>query len=199
MMDFSITPQTPYHIINYLIVNGDEEFWKLLYYNDVYALEHDNLTPEQKIKLIWTGQKVEDCNIFFTKLIEDFIPQSKVIMKMFTNQINPINAYTANVLMAIEFLWGGEMSVVYDNNRIPCNRGDLLLHYFMKCVNGKNIDKCGAISFDYGRNRFDCVKTIFGNELSFTGIALYLTLPISSNGKYSLDCIENRLEGNNYD
>ena len=60
--DFSEMPYIPYKIITALLNEESqiaENFWKLLKYADVDALDKDNLTYDEKVALIWRGDSIE--------------------------------------------------------------------------------------------------------------------------------------------
>lgn len=55
-------PQLPYKIIEVLLTDksqASEDFWKVLHYLDLYSLDKDNLTYEEKLSLIWKDEPMQ--------------------------------------------------------------------------------------------------------------------------------------------
>ena len=71
--DFSEMPYIPYKMLEALLTEESQvaqDFWKLLKYADVDALDKDNLTYEEKVELIWRGESLEqNFNVFLKPLI----------------------------------------------------------------------------------------------------------------------------------
>lgn len=180
MTNLKEVPQMPYKIAEYLIESADENFWKILYYRDVDAVFKEPLTKAQKSNLIWIDQPQEQCNIFFSRMVKDAIPESKTIIKIYNGIMTPRDAHTCSVLWTFEFLWGGDLSIVYDEDGIPCNRGDLLMQYFMSCINGKYIGGVGDISFDTRIYRYTNSQSLMGNSKTYTGHAINIPVVVGS-------------------
>lgn len=167
----------PYKMVEKLIDSADEDLWRLLKYDDPEALSKPKLNRLEKVNLIWMGQRQQQdkCRIFFTRTIEDNIPSEHCIIKIFNWKMNPINAYTVNVVWVWEFLWGANQSIVYNRDGIPVNRGDLMMRHVMQCLNGEYVGGIGEISFISDRNRWAQGQSIIGNTTNYTGYTL--TLP----------------------
>ena len=123
-------PFIPYNILTYLAQN-DEILWKLLAYNDYDALSKPNLTFSEKLNLLWKTGPQEPYNIFFTNLVEDAIPESKCILKIYQYYIHASQLYNSTVVYAFDFLYGGKMSLV-EYNGLPVSRADLFVNRICK-------------------------------------------------------------------
>ena len=98
----SALPSIPYNIMTYLATSPQaEDLWKMLAYNGYDALSKPNLTMSQKLDLLWRNGPQEERGVFFTNLIEDAIPTSKCILKIYNYYDHPTELYTANVVYAL--------------------------------------------------------------------------------------------------
>lgn len=177
----SFLPYIPYNIIKYLALN-EEDFWKLIKYNSYDALSKPNLTFNEKMALIWAKDgRQENYNIFFTNLVEDAITQSKSIMKLYKFYIDTENIYIANVVYQMDFLYGGNMAMV-EYNGVPVSRDDLLIQRVLETLNGIYVGGVGKIQFNTQMSRYSSVKTVIGNDKTFTGASLYLVVQVGDTG-----------------
>ena len=101
---YEFMPYIPYKIVEYLATNN-ENLWKILKYNDYDCLSKPNLTFEEKIALIWnTEGNQESYSIFFSQLVENMIPDSKSILKIYKvlttprNTIQAVGSYEFDIL-----------------------------------------------------------------------------------------------------
>lgn len=171
----------PYRMMERLIDKGNDNLWKLLKYDDINALKHSKLSQDEKSELIWTNQDQNKCRIFFTRTIEDQLPAEHAIIKIYSYKFAPIDPGRINVTWCWEILWGANQSVVYNEMNIPVNRGDLILHYIMECLNGKYVGGVGEIAFVQDKNRYAMGQSIIGNTTNYTG--LMILLPTLAGGK----------------
>lgn len=173
-------PQIPYNILTYLALN-DEILWKLLAYNDYDALSKPDLTFSEKMSLIWKTGPQEDFGVFFTVLVEDAIPESKCILKIYDYYIHANQLYTGTVVYAFDFLYGGQMSLV-DYNGVPVSRGDLFVNRILEVLNGAEVGGVGKLTFFDDMSRYDLAKVTIGNSKTFTGIQLFLSVNVGDAG-----------------
>ena len=174
-------PQIPYNILTYLALN-DEILWKLLAYNSYDALSQPNLTFSQKMNLIWKTGPQEEYNVFFTVLVEDAIPESKCILKIYDYYIHANQLYTGTVVYAFDFLYGGQMSLV-DYNGVPVSRGDLFVNRILEVLNGADVGGVGKMTFFDDMSRYDLARATIGNSKTFTGMQLYLSVNVGDTGR----------------
>ena len=172
----SALPGALYKILEYLVTSESaEDIWKMLKYNDYYALSKPNLTTSEKLNLVWKEGKQEDYGIFFTNLIEDAICVSKCVLKIYHyyTYARP-NLYLSTPTFAFDFLYGGQMSLV-EKDGIPVNRGDLFINSLLSVLNGASINGVGTLIFDDGQSRYDAARSVIGNSKTFTGVQIYLS------------------------
>lgn len=176
-------PFIPYRIMAYL-ANKDEIIWKLLAYNDYYALSKPNLTFTQKMGLIWKPKKDKlqaDYSVFLTSLVEDAIPESKCVLKLYDYYIHAKNLYTAPVVYAFDFLYGGDMALV-EYEGVPVPRGDLFIHRVLSVLNGAVVGGVGKLVFHDDMSRYDLGRSVIGNSKTFTGVQLFLSTLVGDAG-----------------
>ena len=168
----SALPKALYNILEYLVTaEAAEDIWKMLKYNDYYALSNPNLTMTEKLDLLWREGKQEDYGVFFTNLIEDAMCVSKCVLKM----------YLATPTFAFDILYGGQMSLV-EKDGIPVNRGDLFINCLLSSLNGANIGGVGTLIFDDEQSRYDAARSVVGNSKTFTGVQIYLSTLMGDTG-----------------
>lgn len=179
----SALPKALYRILEYLVTaESAEDIWKMLKYNDYYALSNPNLTMTEKLDLLWREGKQEDYSVFFTNLIEDAMCVSKCVLKMYHyyTYARP-SSYLATPTFAFDFLYGGQMSLV-EKDGIPVNRGDLFINCLLASLNGANIGGVGTLIFDDEQSRYDAARSVVGNSKTFTGVQIYLSTLMGDTG-----------------
>ena len=178
-------PTIPYNIMVYLAKSTDpiaEVFWKMLAYKDYKALSHDPLTFQQKMKLVWAQGKQDTYSVFLTNLIEDAIAESKQIVKIYQYYIHASELYSSTVVYAFDCLYGGQMSLV-EYNGIPVNRGDLFIHCILSLLNGAEVGGVGQIVFLDDMSRYNAARSTIGNNKTFTGVQLYMSVKVGDTGR----------------
>ena len=173
-------PQIPYKILTYLAVH-DEIIWKLLKYNSYDALSKPNLKFREKIELIWREGPQAEKSIFLTNLIEDVIPESKQIIKIYSYHVHPNELYLSTVVYAFDCLYGGQMSLV-DYNGTPVSRGDLFINRILTILNGAYVGGVGKLTFYDDMSRYDIAKSVIGNAKNYTGIQLFMSVNVGDGG-----------------
>lgn len=175
-------PIIPYKIMEYLITDEQAEpLWQMLAHNSYDALSKPKLTAKQKMDLLWKTGPQEKFGIFLAPLIEDAIAESKSIMKVYQYYIHASELYTGTVVYSFDFLYGGQMALV-DYNGIPVSRGDLFINTILKCLNGKEVNGVGKLTFLTDMSRYDLAKSVIGNSKTFTGVQLYMSTIVGDSG-----------------
>lgn len=177
----SSLPYIPYNILTYLAMN-DEILWKLLAYNGYDALSQPDLTFSEKMDLVWKTGPQEQFGVFFTPLVEDAIPESKCILKIYDYYIHANQLYTGTVVYAFDFLYGGQMSLV-EYNGIPVSRGDLFINRILEVLNGVEVGGVGKLVFFDDMSRYDLARSIIGNSKTFTGVQLFMSVDVGDVGR----------------
>lgn len=181
----SSLPYIPYNILTYLAMN-DEILWKLLAYNGYDALSQPDLTFSEKMDLVWKTGPQEQFGVFFTPLVEDAIPESKCILKIYNYYTHASDLYNGTVVYAFDFLYGGQMSLV-EYNGVPVSRGDLFENRILEILNGAIVGGVGKLMFFDDMSRYDLAKATIGNSKTFTGMLLYMSVMVGDSGRVE-DC-----------
>lgn len=175
-------PYIPYKILEYLSTNPQaEDIWKMIKYNDYDALNKPNLTMAEKMEYIWKTGRQDQYSVFMTNLVEDAIAESKSILKVYDYYIHADGLYTATVVYAFDWLYGGTMALV-NYNGYPVSRWDLFVNKLMSCLNGAIVGGVGKMQFFGEQSRYDLGKTVIGNSKTFTGGQIYMSVQVGDGG-----------------
>lgn len=181
-------PYIPYRIIEYL-ANNNENLWKILKYNTYDCLSEDDLTFEEKMELVWSHEaNQEDYKIFLTALVENMIPVSGTIIKIYKEMTLPRNHINAVAGYEIDILYGGKIALV-EYNGIPCNRGDVCEAEILSTLNGVEVDGVGKLEFSMKKLGSSRSSLNIGDNKSFTGTSLLMGVDISDIGDNS-SCLD---------
>lgn len=178
---FEFMPYIPYRIIEYLAENN-ENLWKILKYNTYDCLYKDNLTFEEKMKLIWSHESdQENYHIFFTALVENMIPTEQTMVQLYKYYTVPKTPINSIALYEFDILYGGKISLI-DYNGYPCNRGDVCEAEILSTLNGVEVGGVGRLEFNTKKSSMSKSGTNIGDNKNFTGTSLIMAIDISDVG-----------------
>lgn len=184
--DFSEMPYIPYKIITALLNEESqiaEDFWKLLKYADVDALDKDNLTYDEKVALIWRGDSIEqNFNVFLKPLIGSSLDtaEAQTQLRVFRFTSMPTNQFEAIITIEADFITNEKTSLVYQNGML-CERTDLMESMFLNIFNGRDIGLgSGFVTFNREFSRSCNSQLNIGNSKSFYGRSLIMALEFIS-------------------
>ena len=184
--DYKEMPQIPYKIIATLLTEESqvaEDFWKLLKYADVNALDKDNLTYDEKVALIWTGDSIEqNYNVFLKPLIGSSLDtaEAQTQLRVFRYTTMPITRFEAIISFEADFITNEKTSLVYQNGLL-CERTDLMEAFFLDIMNGRDIEiGSGFVTFDRELSRSCNSQLNIGNSKTFYGRSLVMALEFIS-------------------
>lgn len=177
----SMLPNIPYNILTYL-AKEEQILWKLLAYNSYDALSKPDLTFSEKMDLIWKEGPQEPYSVFMTNIIDDAIPESKTILKIYNYYIHAKDLYLAPTVYAFDILYGPKMSLV-EYNGIPVSRADLFVNRILTLLNGVEVGGVGKLVFFDDMSRYDLGRTVIGNSKTFTGYQLFLSVNVGDAGR----------------
>jgi hypothetical protein len=184
--DFSEMPYIPYKIITALLNEESqiaEDFWKLLKYADVDALDKDNLTYDEKVALIWRGDSIEqNFNVFLKPLIGSSLDtaEAQTQLRVFRFTSMPTNQFEAIITIEADFITNEKTSLVYQNGML-CERTDLMESMFLNIFNGRDIGLgSGFVTFNREFSRSCNSQLNIGNSKSFYGRSLVMALEFIS-------------------
>ena len=184
--DFSEMPYIPYKILEALLTEESqiaEDFWKLLKYADVDALDKDNLTYEEKVELIWRGESLEqNFNVFLKPLIGSSLDtaEAQTQLRIFRFTSMPTNQFEAILTIEADFITNEKTALVYQNGML-CERTDLMESMFLNIFNGRDIGVgSGFVTFNREFSRSCNSQLNIGNSKSFYGRSLVLAINFAS-------------------
>ena len=184
--DFSEMPYIPYKMLEALLTEESQvaqDFWKLLKYADVDALDKDNLTYDEKVELIWRGESLEqNFNIFLKPLIGSSLDtaEAQTQLRIFRFTSMPINQFEATLTIEADFITNEKTALVYQNGML-CERTDLMEAMFLNIFNGRDIGVgSGFVTFNREFSRSCNSQLNIGNSKSFYGRSLVLAINFAS-------------------
>lgn len=184
--DYKEMPQIPYKIIATLLTETSksaENFWKILKYADVDALEKDNLTYDEKVALIWKGESVEqNYNVFLKPLVGSSLDdaEAQTQLRIFRYTTMPTNQFEAIICFEVNFITNEKTALVYQDGLI-CERTDLMESLFLDIMNGRDIEiGSGVVTFNRELSRSCNSQLNIGNSKSFYGRSLIMALYFAS-------------------
>ena len=184
--NFAEMPQLPYKVVATLLTEESqsaEDFWKLLKYVDVDALSKPNLTYEEKVALIWTGDSLEqNYNVFLKPLIGSSLDnaEAQTQLRIFRFTTMPTNRLESVITIEADFITNEKTCLVYQNG-IMCERTDLMEALFLDIMNGRDIEiGNGFVMFDRELSRSCNSQLNIGNSKSFYGRSLVMALEFIS-------------------
>lgn len=141
---FETFPDAPYNCISYLLDN-DEEIWKYLFYNDSRAYAHPNLTPQQKIDLVYNAdKKINECRIFLSEGQDEGITSETSILRIFTMELEPVNYVWGHMLIGIQVYCHDKVNTLATYR----TRTDAIIQRLIRVFNGSSISGVGVLYFD---------------------------------------------------
>lgn len=184
--DFSEMPYIPYKMLEALLTEESQvaqDFWKLLKYADVDALDKDNLTYDEKVELIWRGESLEqNFNVFLKPLIGSSLDtaEAQTQLRIFRFTSMPTNQFEAILTIEADFITNEKTALVYQNGML-CERTDLMESMFLNIFNGRDIGVgSGFVTFNREFSRSCNSQLNIGNSKSFYGRSLVLAINFAS-------------------
>ena len=120
--------------------------------------------------------------MYFTNIVDDAIPESKTIMKIYNYYIHAKDLYLAPTVYAFDILYGPKMSLV-NYNGIPVSRSDLFVNRILTLLNGVYVGGVGKLAFFDDMSRYDLGRSVVGNSKTFTGYQLFLSVNVGDGGE----------------
>ena len=184
---FVSMPFIPYRIMEYLAYNN-ENIWKILRYDTYDCLSKSNLTFDEKMDLIWKNQgNQQDYRVFLTWLVENMIPDSITLLKLFRYNTMPQNNLEAYATYEFNLLYGGKIALI-DYQGVPCSRGDVLEAEILQTLNGKDVGGVGMLQFNRQVSSVSHSQLNIGNNETFEGISLWMGIYINEVGADAYGC-----------
>lgn len=180
--DYRELPQLPYKIIEVLLTENSESaenFWKLLKYTDVNALDKENLTYEEKISLIWKGETLEqNYNIFLKPLIGSSLDtaEAQTQLRLFRYTTSPLDQFESIICFESDFITNEKTALVYQNGLL-CERTDVMESLYLDIMNGRDIGVGSSyLIFNRELSRSCNSQLNISNSKSFYGRSLVMAV-----------------------
>lgn len=192
-------------IINYLInstTKNAERIWKLLKYGTLDALMKENLTREEKSKLIYRGEENQtDKRIFMQSYLDDSFTVQCSLLKFYIDSVVPVNHLRALVNIGVDIMSHSKIQVVYNDsmddienpetyrdvekNIVYKNRNTVLLKCILAELNGAEIEGVGQLQFNQQLSPFNQSRSgIFDNK-NYNGSKNILVVQMSGVSQYN--------------
>ena len=171
-----------YKIIEYLMLNN-ERLWKLLKYNSNDALLQENLTLEEKRKLIFTGNSVsKDYRVFLQPYLDDGFLEECAMIRVYPISIYPDNHLMATVYIAIETISHVKIvNLMSDDEMSPIkSRETVLLSEIYKTLNGRDVIGVGFLQFNREHGLQDKTLSNIWNNRNFFGHTTVMSVNLAS-------------------
>ena len=191
-------------VINYLKNTETDDcnrMWKLLKYSDMKALYKDDLSKEDKVKLIYQDKNESDCRVFSFAYIEDNFTEVCSILKVYIHSIQPVNHLTSTVNICVDILTHNKISNVYndesdilDNGRLveenisTKNRNTVILKAILATLNGADIEGAGVLQFNKELSDKCQAEMKLSNNRNFYGYTIVLSCQMSGIGGATNGC-----------
>lgn len=199
---FSNLDSVQERIINYLILTNTTDInriWKLLKYNTIDALLKDDLTQEEKAKLVDNdGIHQSEKKVFRYPFIEDAFTVESSILRIYVDNLIPKNHLYSTVNIGFEIISHNKISNVYNDasdeieqERIyrPIekevyikDRNTVLLKSLLSALNGADVSGVGVLQFNSKESPFDNAKYGIFNNKNYSGFRLIMSCGMSGVG-----------------
>ncbi len=176
----------PTKIMDVLIEDTSKEandFWKLLCLSREDCLDNPDLTEEEKISAIWTGDSLENnYHVFYKPLIGSALDsaQAQTQMRLYRTTTQPNTNYEAIINFEIDLITNEKESMVRCDGYYV-ERTDLMESLLLSILNGRDLGLgTGTLSFNKNLSR-SCGSTLgINNSKTFYGRSLTLGLRFMS-------------------
>lgn len=155
---YKILPDVSYSILEYLMTSPEAELiWKLLKYNDFNAWSKDDLSLDEKRKLIYPGgEHSENYNVFLDFVMDDAVDRETTYLRIYPSETYPKNRTIG--ICAINF-------EVYTHSKINHlsnykTRVDTIIQTLIEVLNGIDIGTVGKLYFDASASSYDKIQLI---------------------------------------
>lgn len=184
--NFMELPLLPYKVFEYLAQSKSEEaemLWKLLKYSTADCLSMPNLTYEEKVSMIWSGQtNEEDFALFNKPLVTNSLGSAEEMnqIRMFRYGTIPNSKIEATVLFELDIYTNDKTACVFYND-ILCEKTDLEESLLLSLLNGVDLGiGYNFLRFDRENVRSSQSMANISNSKSFFGRTLMLSLSYSN-------------------
>lgn len=176
-------------IINYLIESDSvyaNRIWKVLKYSEVDALLQEDLTKEEKSKLVDNGAADQsEKRVFRYPYFEDAFVVKSSVLRIYIDSVVPENHLVSKVNIGFDLISNNKINNLYndenDNLEYPDtyrpisenvmlkSRNSVLLKNLLAELNGKDIEGVGVLQFNQDLSMFSQARLGFFNNQNYSG------------------------------
>ncbi len=155
---YELLPHLSYKIVEYLMTSPDAEIiWKLLKYTDADAYDKENLSLEEKAKLIYDGQADgSKYNVFFDYMLDDSETKMETLLRIYPAEVYPNTRVHGLCSINIEVLSHAKINHLSNYT----TRVDTIIQALLKVLNGVDVNGIGVMFFDNQGSRYDKIQII---------------------------------------
>ena len=159
-------------IVNHLISSDSKHakmFWKLLKYNDLFALSQPDLTEQEKLELVYNDNgEITTKRVFFQPFVNDAWQEQCCSVYIFVSDIYPFDHTRSNVNITVETVVHSKICAIAGDGDSSLNpeanpndsdeQGNIVVAYknratvLLKCIlaelNGLYLDGIGYLQFN---------------------------------------------------
>lgn len=155
---YEVIPDLSYNIISHLMKTESAEIiWKLLKNKSNDAWKMENLTLEEKRKMVYDGSPIaSDFNVFLDSGMDDAITTETTYLRIYPYYGSPLNRSNGVVDVAFEIMSHFKINTL-SNYR---TRIDTIMQSLIESLNGENVGGLGVMFFDNNGSRGDKFQNI---------------------------------------
>ena len=155
---YEVLPNIPYKIVEHLMTSPDAEIiWKLLKYTDADAYDKENLTLEEKSKLIYSGQSdASKYCVFFDYMMDDAEYEMNTLLRIYPAEVYPNTRVHGLCSINLEVFCHAKTNHLSNYT----TRVDTIIQALLKVLNGADIGGIGVMFFDNQGSRYDKIQII---------------------------------------
>lgn len=190
-------------IVNHLVTSQSKHaqaFWKLLKYNDLYALSQPELTTSEKLNLIYNDNgEITSKRVFFQPFVNDAWQEQCCSVYIFVSDIYPYDQGRSNVDITVETVVHSKICAIAgdgdpdlnpqanpndsdaEGNVIVAykNRATVLLKSVLAELNGLYLDGIGYLQFNHKNGLRGEVRMPLWINHAYYGHATTFTMALS--------------------
>ena len=155
---YGLLPDISYNIISYLMkADSAEIIWKLLKDKSNNAWSIENISQEEKRKMIYDGSPIASgYNVFIDSGMDDAITEETTYLRIYPYYGTPTNRTNGVIDIAFEIMSHYKINTL-SNYR---TRTDTILQSLLETLNGADIGGIGVMFFDTNGSRSDKFQSI---------------------------------------
>lgn len=162
---YNVMPNLSYNIIEHLMTNSKAEIiWKLLKYVDADAWKKENLTREEKSKMIYKGiGSQDDFCVFLDGFMDESTNKEKTFLRIYPSYVYPQSRTYGICCVNIEVFVHSQINHLSNYT----TRLDTIIQKLLEILNGSDVEGVGVLYFDAGVTTYN--RIIVTGEKPYKG------------------------------